>query len=101
MTTPKHTKNSSDSLFNSQSEEVRNIKSPELPLRFLWEFLLDGRTPARAMTDVTMQKLLPALEGRGTIIELGAGGDYYKKLAKKVRNMSLVICLMVTIWCWI
>ena len=73
-------------LFNYPSNEVRNIKPPYLPFKFLWEFLLDGRTPARAMTDEAMLKLLPALEGDGIIIELGAGGDYYKKLTKVGQN---------------
>jgi SAM-dependent methyltransferase len=82
MTTSISFEGSSNNLFHFPSEKVRNITPPELPMKFLWEFLLDGRTPARAMTDEAMQKLLPALEGSGTIIELGAGGDYYRRLAK-------------------
>lgn len=69
-------------LFNIRTKDIRNIQSPTLPISFLWEFLVDGRTPARAMTDQAMRELLPALEGAGTIIELGAGGDYYKRFAQ-------------------
>jgi hypothetical protein len=82
MAAPTYSERSLVNLFNYSSEYARNIAPPELPLKFLWEFLLDGRTPARAMTDETMRKLLPALEGGGTIVELGAGGDYYKTFAK-------------------
>jgi SAM-dependent methyltransferase len=45
--------------------------------------MLDGRTPARAMSDVAMKTLLPALHGPGTIIELGAAGNYYKSFMPK------------------
>jgi len=64
--------------FRYPHQELRNIPSPSLSIKFLWEFIADGRTPARAMTDEAMRMLLPALEGQGKIIELGAGGDYYK-----------------------
>lgn len=64
--------------FNLAAEAIIKLKTPALSWSFLWEFLLDGRTPARAMSDVAMRDMLPALCGSGTIIELGAGGDYYK-----------------------
>lgn len=64
--------------FKMISEEIKIISPPALPRQYLLEYLFDGRTPARAMTDETMRRLLPALEGQGKIIELGAGGDYYK-----------------------
>lgn len=67
--------------FEMTNDEIKRIPPPALPWRFLWEYLLDGRTPARAMTDETIRSLLPALEGKGEIIELGAGGDYYKYFA--------------------
>lgn len=67
--------------FLISSEAAKQIPPASLPARFLYEFIADGRTPARAMTDEVMRKLLPALEGKGSIIELGAGGDYYKDLA--------------------
>lgn len=82
MAAPTSFESASAYLFYYSGETARNITPPELPQKFLWEFLLDGRTPARAMTDETMRKLLPALEGAGTIVELGAGGDYYKKFVK-------------------
>lgn len=67
--------------FTLAAPAVRQLAPPALPRSFLREFLLDGRTPARAMTDEAMRTLLPALEGAGRIIELGAGGDYYKAYA--------------------
>jgi SAM-dependent methyltransferase len=73
---------SSGQRFFMPEAEIKNISAPELPFKFLWEFLRDGRTPARAMTDDAMRKLLPALEGDGRIIELGAGGDYYKRFVR-------------------
>lgn len=69
-------------MFDMGRDEIKNFVPPTLPWRFLWEFLLDGRTPARAMTDEAMNSLLPTLSGKGSIIELGAGGDYYKSFAK-------------------
>ncbi|MFS8047083.1 methyltransferase domain-containing protein [Rhizobium sp. BR 314] len=66
-------------VFRMTTDDVRKITPPKLPLKFLSEFMADGRTPARAMTDEAMLKLLPALQGTGTILELGAGSDYYKK----------------------
>ncbi|OIO72229.1 MAG: hypothetical protein CO186_01730 [Zetaproteobacteria bacterium CG_4_9_14_3_um_filter_49_83] len=65
-------------IFTVPRENIRGIRPPKLNLGFIWEFIRDGRTPARAMTDQAMRSLLPALEGTGEIIELGAGGDYYK-----------------------
>jgi SAM-dependent methyltransferase len=66
-------------MFNMTSDMMKSFEAPVLSWTFLWEFFLDGRTPSRAMTDQALRKLMPALEGPGTIIELGAGGDYYKK----------------------
>lgn len=65
--------------FHMSAAAVGEISTPVLQTSFLWEFLIDGRTPARAMTDVAMQALLPALEGKGVILELGAAGDYYQR----------------------
>ena len=71
------------SVFAMTTADAQIIAPPKLPLRFLWEFIADGRTPARAMTDEAMLKFLPALEGTGTILELGAGSDYYKKFVRQ------------------
>lgn len=69
--------------FKLAAERVKDIPPPSLPIGFLWEFFRDGRTPARAMTDCAMGDLLPALEGEGEILELGAGGDYYKSFVDR------------------
>jgi len=69
--------------FYISASDLAGLNPPSLPISFLWEFLLDGRTPVRAMSDATMQALLPGLGGPGTIIELGAGGDYYKNFVPK------------------
>ena len=64
--------------FTIPSAEVKETNPPSLSTSFLWEFFLDGRTPARAMSDAAMRLLLPSLGGPGTIIELGAASNYYK-----------------------
>jgi SAM-dependent methyltransferase len=69
-------------MFDMEVNAVRALPKPQLRPSFLWEFLLDGRTPARAMTDEAITKMLPALEGTGSILELGAAGNYYKRFAK-------------------
>jgi SAM-dependent methyltransferase len=76
--------------FAMPTEGVRALPAPVLSNGFLWEFLRDGRTPARAMTDEAMRHLLPALYGPGAILELGAGGDYYKAFvpARQVYRTS-------------
>ncbi len=68
--------------FELSREQALALPAPALGTDFLREFLLDGRTPARALTDVAMHAMLPALYGPGEILELGAGGDYYKKFAR-------------------
>lgn len=77
---------SSAPVFDLPAAEVRRFPAPELPVGFLWEYLRDGRTPARALTDIMMRRYLAALEGRGEIIELGAGGDYYRAYAKDPKR---------------
>lgn len=72
--------------FRMPVKDVGTISAPTLSFKFLWEFICDGRTPARAMTDEIMRKMLPALEGSGTILELGAGGDYYKRFCKSDQS---------------
>lgn len=69
--------------FHIRASDLTRLKPPRLHFSFLWEFLRDGRTPVRAMSDVAMQALLPGLGGSGAIIELGAGGDYYKNFLPK------------------
>lgn len=64
--------------FLIPSAQVKQTKPPALGTKFLFEFLLDGRTPARAMSDAAMKLMLPSLGGPGSIIELGAASDYYK-----------------------
>lgn len=64
--------------FSIPSAQVKQTKPPALGTKFLCEFLFDGRTPARAMSDAAMQLMLPSLGGPGPIIELGAASDYYK-----------------------
>jgi len=77
---------SPESRFLISSDAAKKIKPANLPIRFLMEFIADGRTPARAMTDETMRNFLPALEGANRIIELGAAGNYYKNFAANREN---------------
>lgn len=74
---------SSKANFDILGSDLARLGEPRLPLSFLLEFLLDGRTPVRAMSDVMMKTLLPGLSGPGIIVELGAGGNYYKNFVPK------------------
>ncbi|MGM5033847.1 class I SAM-dependent methyltransferase [Tardiphaga sp. 803_E3_N1_3] len=73
-------------MFKLTSEDVSVLPAPQLPPGFLWEYFRDGRTPARALTDVAMRDYIRAIEGSGQIIELGAAGDYYKLFASKAQQ---------------
>jgi SAM-dependent methyltransferase len=74
--------------FEISAIQARALPAPTLHVDFLREFLADGRTPARALTDVAMHSMLPALYGPGEIIELGAGGDYYKRFARQGQRYA-------------
>lgn len=50
-----------------------------LPCRYVLELLCDGRTPIRALSDTAIEENMSYLYGPGTIYELGAPSDYYKK----------------------
>jgi SAM-dependent methyltransferase len=67
--------------FVTPSDVWTRFVAPTLPVSFLREFLWDGRTPARAVSDAIIRSLLPALYGPGPILELGAAADYYKHFA--------------------
>ena len=62
-------------------EEAARLVPPALPTGFWREFMADGRTPARALTDEAVKLGMDYLKGPGTIIELGAAGDYYRDFA--------------------
>ncbi len=51
----------------------------KLPKGYILEYIADGRTPIRALTDIAVSKLSHYLNGEGDIIELGASSDYYSK----------------------
>lgn len=53
----------------------------KLGWRYLIEFMRDGRTPIRAISDEAVRQYLPFLYGPGAIIELGAPSDYYRCFA--------------------
>jgi SAM-dependent methyltransferase len=74
--------------FELSASQARALPAPSLGMDFLREFLADGRTPARALTDVAMRAMLPALYGPGEILELGAGGDYYKRFARQGQRYA-------------
>lgn len=64
--------------FNLSSDEVRTLVLPRVPLRYIWEFLRDGDTPARVLNDTALRGLISAITGPGRIYELGGMGDEYK-----------------------
>lgn len=47
---------------------------------YFWEYLLDGRTPIRAISDEAINRSLQMLRGPGKIVELGAASDYYQTM---------------------
>gem|GEM_PF-3221604 len=61
--------------------ETRPREPYRLPPSYLGELLRDGVTPIRAISDVAIRDLLPYLCGPGTLYELGAGSDYYRRMA--------------------
>lgn len=65
-------------LFHADASRADGIR-PILPASYLLEYLRDGRTPIRAISDLAISQSVPLLSCDGTIIELGAAGDYYKK----------------------
>ncbi len=82
----KHQFSENPARFDMTSEKVSSLSNPLLPKKFLWEFMRDGRTPGRAAADLSMDCLLGALYGPGTILELGAGGPYYKNFVPQDQN---------------
>jgi SAM-dependent methyltransferase len=61
----------------------------KLGWRYLVEFLRDGRTPIRAISDEAVRQYLPFLYGPGAIIELGAPSDYYRCFAPAEQNYQI------------
>ena len=53
----------------------------KLGWRYLIEFIRDGRTPIRALSDEAIRQHLPLLFGDGQIVELGAASDHYRRFA--------------------
>lgn len=52
---------------------------PKLPFSYFFEFLKVRATPIRAISDSAIKYYIKFLLGSGTIYELGAPTDYYKK----------------------
>ncbi len=60
--------------------EIENVC--KLDKTYVWEYLKGtNNTPVRAITDKAIATLMPYLENQGSIIELGAGTDFYKNIA--------------------
>jgi SAM-dependent methyltransferase len=63
------------------------------PVRIGWvyllEFLRDGRTPIRAVSDEAIRHYLPLLYGPGRIIELGAPSDYYRRFVPAEQDYHI------------
>ena len=72
--------------FNTPKNKLFTLS---LRKKFLLEFLNDGRTPARALSDNYMLQALRYLQCEGCVIELGAGGDYYRKMMPSSQNYLL------------
>ena len=61
----------------------------KLGWHYLVEFLRDGRTPIRAISDEAVRQYLPFLYGPGAIIELGAPSDYYSCFAPAEQQYKI------------
>jgi SAM-dependent methyltransferase len=72
--------------FHREIGQLLDALSVFLSWRYITEYLADGRTPARALTDEAVKILMPFLEGPGCIVEVGAFGDYYKRFANPTQN---------------
>jgi len=62
---------------------------PRIKWKFVLQYLRDRDTPLRNINDEAVRSLMPFLEGPGTIIELGAGGEEYKKMASRGQTYEL------------
>jgi SAM-dependent methyltransferase len=60
--------------------EPRKLPRRHVKWSYFWEYLLDGRTPIRAISDEAIGRAMQLLRGSGTIVELGAGSDYYRSM---------------------
>lgn len=65
-------------IFDLDRTQVANAPEPRVSLRYVKEFMLDGETPGRVLNDQGVRCYVPFLRGSGRIVELGAGGDYYR-----------------------
>jgi len=64
--------------FRLDADQVRSLAIQRVPARYLLEFLADGETPGRVLSDYAFCSMLKGLEGPGTIYDLGGAGDYYR-----------------------
>ena len=65
--------------FKISSERASALPSRKVPLRYIIEYLLDGETPGRVLTDYAIKSFCKALEVNDTIYEIGGAGSYYKR----------------------
>lgn len=72
---------SAHATFTRPGSEAAILPVPRVPARYAWEYLRDGETPGRVLNDEAVRAFLPFLEGPGTIVELGAGSDWYRRFA--------------------
>lgn len=65
-------------MFSITSEQAKGLSLPRVPLRYVFEYLMDGETPGRVLNDCALRGMLKGIAGPGTVYELGGAGDYYK-----------------------
>lgn len=78
--------------FHHQPAPGEEQVSISLGWRYLWEFLRDGRTPIRALSDEAVRRYLPLLYGPGRIVELGAPSEYYRRFAPRDQDYQITDC---------
>jgi SAM-dependent methyltransferase len=76
-------------VFTRPGADAAAMPVPRVPMRYAWEYLRDGETPGRVLNDAAVRAFLPFLEGPGTIVELGAGSDWYRRFVEPGQAYEL------------
>jgi SAM-dependent methyltransferase len=79
----------SSAQFERPAADAMAVTAPRMKWGFLWEYLRERDTPLRNLNDIAVRSFMPFLEGPGTIIELGAGDDSYKKMLPPTQKYEL------------
>lgn len=78
-------------MFTYSLNEIQNTNPlfPKLSFRYLYDFIHYGATPIRAVSDIAIRYYMKFLLGEGTIYELGAPSEYYKKFVPQGQKYQI------------